>query len=74
MTPEQRMRAFMGSMILIGLGLSYVASTVFMLLPVLVGVDLLQSAFTGYFPVQTFLTNHGNNTDAASTGKPAAHA
>lgn len=74
MTPEQRMRAFMGSLILIGLGLSYVASTIFVILPVLVAVDLVQSAFTGYFPVQTFLTNHGNHVDSAPTGKPAAHA
>ncbi len=74
MTLEQRMRAFMGSLILIGLGLSYVASSIFMVLPILVGVDLVQSAFTGYFPVQNFLANHGHNGDPASIGKPATHA
>ncbi len=74
MTPEQRLRAFMGSMVLIGLGLSYVASRVFVVLPVLVAVDLLQSAFTGYFPVQSFMANHGNHVDPPPAGNPAPHA
>ncbi len=74
MTLEQRTRAFMGSLILIGLGLSYVASTLFMFFPVLVALDLLQSAFTGYFPIQRLLANHGNNTHAPSIGTPAPHA
>lgn len=73
MTLEQRVRAFAGSLILIGLGLSYVASTFFMTIPVLVAATLMQSAFTGYCPMERLLANHGNSAHSAAVGKPAAH-
>ncbi|MBU1172785.1 MAG: DUF2892 domain-containing protein [Proteobacteria bacterium] len=58
MKMEQYIRAFAGSFILISLLLS-LFSHWWLLLTVFVGVNLLQSAFTGFCPLENILTKFG---------------
>ena len=60
MTLERRVRALAGSLILIGMCLAYVISPYFLIVPLFVGANLLQSAFTGFCPAEKFLARLGS--------------
>ena len=55
MTKEYIIRLVAGSFVLVGTALSYWVSPWFLLLPTFVGVNLVQSVFTGFCPLEMFL-------------------
>ena len=55
MTIEHKIRVLAGSMILISLALAHWVSPWWMLLTAFVGVNLIQSAFTGFCPPEILL-------------------
>ncbi|MCG8639386.1 MAG: DUF2892 domain-containing protein [Desulfobacterales bacterium] len=55
MKMEQYIRAFAGSFILVSLVLSQVHSTYWLFFTAFVGLNLLQSAFTRFCPMETLL-------------------
>ncbi len=57
MTIERKVRAFAGSLILLGFVLAWLVSPYFLILPVFMGLNLLQSAFTGFCPAEKFLAS-----------------
>ena len=61
MKMEQYIRAIAGSFILISLLLSYLHSSYWLLFTAFVGLNLLQSAFTKWCPMETFLEKLGVN-------------
>jgi hypothetical protein len=70
MNLEQRVHALTGSLILIGIGLTFLASIFFLVVPVLVAADLLQSAFSGVCVAEKFLGTLGTPSHLAA---PSAH-
>lgn len=50
MTIDKAVFAFAGAMVLISLALAYFVSSYWLLLTLFVGVNLVQSAFTGFCP------------------------
>lgn len=52
---ENKIRAFAGSFVLISLALGFWVHPGFYLFTAFVGVNLLQSAFTGYCPLEMIL-------------------
>lgn len=56
---EQSIRAIAGSFISISLLLSYLHSSYWLLFTAFVGLNLLQSAFTKWCPMETFLEKLG---------------
>ena len=59
MKMEQYIRAIAGSFILISLLLAYFYSRYWLLFTAFVGLNLLQSAFTKWCPMETFLEKLG---------------
>jgi H+/gluconate symporter-like permease len=59
MKMEQYIRAIAGSFIVISLLLSYLHSSYWLLFTAFVGLNLLQSAFTKWCPMETFLKTLG---------------
>ncbi len=59
MKMEQFIRAIAGSFISISLLLSYLHSSYWLLFTAFVGLNLLQSAFTKWCPMETFLEKLG---------------
>jgi hypothetical protein len=59
MTLENAVRIMAGTMVLISLGLAYWVSQSWLLLAVFVGVNLIQSAFTGFCPATIILKKLG---------------
>lgn len=59
MTIDRIVLAFAGSMILISLALAYYVSPLWVWLTVFVGLNLLQSAFTGFCPLALILKKMG---------------
>ena len=59
MKMEQYIRAFAGTMILISLLLTVMFSQWWLLLTAFVGINLLQSAFTGFCPAEMILEKFG---------------
>lgn len=59
MTMEYAIRAIAGSFILLSLSLGYLVSPYWFLFTGFVGLNLLQSAFTGWCPMETFLGKLG---------------
>jgi hypothetical protein len=60
MSVEQMVRVITGSIIVVSLlfgasGSPLYLTSYFLWLPLLLGVDLIQSAFTGYCPVEDFI-------------------
>jgi len=55
MQMEQYIRAIAGTFILLSMGLGYFLSPYWFLFTCFVGLNLLQSAFTGWCPMETFL-------------------
>ncbi len=59
MTRERYVRAFAGSFVLISLGLGWFVSPYWLLFTAFVGLNLLQSAFTGICPLESVLERAG---------------
>ena len=59
MTVESGLRLMAGVMVLISLGLAYYVSHYWLWLTVFVGLNPLQSAFTGWCPGMTILRTMG---------------
>ncbi|ENC7030513.1 DUF2892 domain-containing protein [Vibrio cholerae] len=59
MTIENGVRVFAGSMILLSVILTWFVHPNFLWLTVFVGVNLIQSAFTGFCPAAFFLKKLG---------------
>lgn len=57
--------AFAGSMVLLSLALSWLISPYWLLLAAFVGLNLLQSAFTGFCPLAIILKKSGCRVGAA---------
>ncbi len=55
MTIDRAVMAFAGCMILLSLALSQIMSPYWLLLTAFVGLNLLQSSFTGFCPAAIFL-------------------
>ena len=63
MTIENKIRAFAGTFVLASLALGHWAHPAFYLFTAFVGLNLLQSAFTGFCPLERLLER-----DAAGRG------
>ena len=59
MKMEHYIRAIAGTFILLSLGLGYLLSPYWFLFTGFVGLNLLQSAFTGWCPMETILAKVG---------------
>lgn len=59
MTLENAIRVLAGSMVLLSVVLTFIVSSHFVWLTVFVGVNLIQSAFTGLCPAAFFLKKLG---------------
>jgi len=59
MAMEQYIRAIAGAFVLISLALGYLVSPYWHLFTAFVGLNLLQSAFTRWCPMETFLGKAG---------------
>ncbi len=59
MRMEQWIRAIAGSFILISLTLAWLVNRHWLLFTAFVGANLLQSAFTGFCPMETILAKLG---------------
>ena len=56
---ESLIRLMAGSLVLLGVGLTYLVSTWWLLLPAFVGANLAQSALTGFCPPSLILRKLG---------------
>ena len=65
MSIDRIVLAFAGSMIIVSLLLSYYVSPYWLALAAFVGLNLLQSAFTGFCPLALILKKAGVRTGAA---------
>lgn len=65
MSIDRVVLAFAGSMVLLSLVLSQIASLYWLLLAAFVGLNLLQSAFTGFCPLAIVLKKIGLKPGAA---------
>ena len=59
MKTESLVRLLAGVMVLLGTGLAYYVSPWWLLLPAFVGLNLVQSVFTGFCPPTLLLTKLG---------------
>jgi hypothetical protein len=59
MKSENAIRILAGSFVLAGLALGHFVSPWWLLLPAFVGVNLIQSAFTGFCPAEIILKRTG---------------
>ncbi|MBL9216319.1 MAG: DUF2892 domain-containing protein [Opitutaceae bacterium] len=59
MKTESLVRLLAGVMVLLGTGLAYYVSLWWLLLPAFVGLNLIQSVFTGFCPPTLVLTKLG---------------
>ena len=67
---ENAIRRLAGTLVLLGLGLGWFVSPWFLLLVAFVGVNLIQSTFTGFCPAEMILAKMGVGKSPA----PGAHA
>jgi Inner membrane protein YgaP-like, transmembrane domain len=65
MSIDRIVLAFAGSMILLSLALSWLFTPWWLLLAAFVGLNMLQSAFTGFCPLAIFLKKLGAKPGAA---------
>lgn len=65
MTIDRAVMAFAGSMILLSLALAYAFSPYWLALAAFVGLNLLQSSFTGFCPLAIILRRLGVRPGAA---------
>jgi len=61
---ENKIRILAGAMILISLGLTLLVSPYWMFLTAFVGLNLIQSAFTGFCPAEIILKRISKNNQA----------
>lgn len=66
MTVENGVRIFAGAMVLISAGLVYFVSPWWLLFTAFIGIQLIQSAFTGFCPPSFFLRKLGLKDGPAS--------
>lgn len=59
MSIENSIRILAGTMVLVSIGLAHWVSEYWLLLTAFVGVNLIQSAFTGFCPAETILKKLG---------------
>lgn len=59
MTVDHAVRALAGTVVLLSVALTYWVSPWFVLLTLFVGVNLLQSAFTGFCPAEAIFRKMG---------------
>jgi Inner membrane protein YgaP-like, transmembrane domain len=59
MTMERYIRILSGSLVVVGVLLAWTVSLYWMLLPLFVGLNLFQSAFTGICPAENVLRRLG---------------
>jgi hypothetical protein len=69
MNMEQYIRAIAGAFVLISLALGYYVTPWVYLFTAFVGLNLLQSAFTGWCPLEIFLERLGVAERAAAPGR-----
>lgn len=67
---DKAIRVLAGSLILVSLALSYLISQYWLLLTAFVGVNLIQSAFTGFCPAEKILIKLGLAEDNDKSEKP----
>ena len=67
MTIENAIRIMAGTMVLIGLALSIWVNTWWLILPAFVGVNLIQSSFTGFCPAEMIFKKAGLKPAGAET-------
>jgi hypothetical protein len=67
MSLDRMVFAFAGVMILASLALSYLLSPYWLILAAFVGLNMLQSAFTGFCPLAIILKKLGVHPGAAFT-------
>ncbi|BCS97363.1 hypothetical protein DSLASN_29950 [Desulfoluna limicola] len=65
MTIENSIRAIAGTFVLLSLALGYLTSPWWHLFTAFVGANLLQSAFTGFCPMEMFLKKLGVKGNAS---------
>jgi hypothetical protein len=65
MSIDRIVLAFAGSMVILGLTLGYFISPYWLLLAAFIGLNLLQSAFTGFCPLAIILKKAGFNPGCA---------
>ncbi len=65
MTIDRAVLAFAGIMVLVSLALTQWVSPLFVWFTVFIGLNLLQSAFTGFCPAATFFKKIGIKSGAA---------
>lgn len=65
MTIDRIVLAFAGTVVLLGLMLGVLVNSWWLLLTAFVGLNLLQSAFTGFCPLAKFLKSLGIKPGAA---------
>ncbi len=66
MTIDRAVQAFAGVMILISLALTYLVSPWFWLMTAFIGLNLFQSAFTGFCPAAMVMRRMGIGRDAGA--------
>jgi hypothetical protein len=71
MTRERTVRAVAGSLVLVSTGLGLTASAYWFALTAFVGANLLQSAFTGFCPLETLLERAGIGEEQRGDAKRA---
>ncbi|MCS6947472.1 MAG: DUF2892 domain-containing protein [Steroidobacteraceae bacterium] len=59
MNIDRAVMAFAGTMVLLGVALSYWVSPYWLLLPAFVGLNLLQASFSGFCPLAKLLRKLG---------------
>lgn len=67
MSLERAVMAFAGVMILVSIALTKFVSPWFWLMTVFIGVNLFQSAFTGFCPAAMVMKRFGIGRDASGT-------
>jgi len=63
---ESFIRLLAGTFVLVGVGLAHFASPWWLLLPLFVGANLIQSAFTGFCPPSIVLRRLGKLDDSGT--------
>jgi hypothetical protein len=66
MKTESLIRILAGTFVLLGISLAHVVSSWWLCLPAFVGVNLIQSAFTGFCPAETVFKKLGLARDDCS--------
>ena len=71
MTLENAIRALAGAFVLLSVALGYFLHPGFLLFTAFVGLNLLQSAFTGFCPAETILKRLGVGAACSAHGAKA---